>query len=272
VKKTVDPNRRTSNGKAKRGATRSNVIPLAGARRKAPPGKLDVAALARVVGPLPPAQREAGIAARANLDQMAVTAWLYEPFTTRRAGETDEAYALRVRCHAALGFVRRAWLDLEALRPTWEGGPSVHLPELRRMLRAIELAQNSVEGEGRSDVRLRAIGAVREALEWSRRAKEKAGEALDGDDLVAPMPDVDAVRDYACVREPALSVVSIAAWREATERWPGLQTTRGGPRSKGARTAETWQAVVHDLLRSAGLTGAKKARALLSLWDKAKKK
>jgi hypothetical protein len=179
-----------------------------------------------------------------------------------------------VRCHAALGFIRRSWLQLEALRPTWEGGPTVYLSELQRTLSAIERARDSLEGDGGNDVTVRAAGAVREALEWWRRAAAKAGERLDDEEpaLSATPPDLGALLDYACARDPALAGVPPEAWARATERWPGLQAKRGGARSKGAKAAVTWQDVVYDLLKPAGLTTAKNARSILGLWNKSQKK
>lgn len=298
VKKSVGA--KGTNGKTKRDGAKapsaapptaesSNSVLLSNnGLRKVPPGKLDIAALARVVSPLSPAQREAAVEAGANIDQMAVRAWLHEPFSERRAGESDEAYSLRVRHHEALLAARWMVLEIEALRPTAEGAPTVYAHDLEMLLTAVEQAKNQVLGGARNRAKWRTIDAVRGALEVYRRKRVTQSVELEQDDAATAAPmsfgerawrwfwqvrsDVDFARDYAIRRDPALAVVSVGEWARAMERWPGLPSE-----------PIKWATVVHDLLESVDkridgerggkrpaserLTDARDYRSIVRTWE-----
>jgi hypothetical protein len=234
---------------------KSNVVPLHGKRVQKTSGRLDGAALAQALPRLTDSQRAAGIEAGANLDEMAIRAFLYVgPKPVRRSGEDDDGYALRVRDHAARGILRRLSFELEALRPTAEGASDAHRDELLRLLDALEGANARTLGHTK---RKRAIiGAVRETLEYQRRAR---------------VTDLDAIRLYACDRAPELADVSNAGLQRAIDRWPGLPS----------KPVE-WATVVLELLTSADkridrergkkrppaerLTDAKSYRAIAETW------
>jgi hypothetical protein len=261
VRQKVNPT--SASRKASKRTTRgqSNVLafPPRIARER---GRLDLQGVVRLVKPtganLSTSQRaaaqRAGIKTVAELDRYALALARQEERrpARRRDGETDEAYARRRRYFECVDFMRSELLEFEALRPTAEGAPSDYVEDLDARLASVEAAM--VCAQGGETPKRRNIRAVRAALEEHRTSSAAPARYV---------PDVDAVRNYACQLSPALASIPTGAWANAVERWPGIgRHARGG----GARIC--WYHVVYDLLKSApGLTDAKSPQGLRDTWE-----
>lgn len=252
--------------------------PLAGTRpptRKAIPVASKVeqgneASKTATVVPIRPRPR------RLSLERARAAAMSPAPaFVPRRAGESDEANTLRTRHYLATMFVRALATELEAQRPIAEASLSrahaadVDSTELERLLACIESVRKAQSG---SSDQPRIITAVRDALErarkWNARHREQVLEGAWG----AMSLDVDDISEKAMRSAPELAMIPRAAWADAIERWPGLDSARGGSRKKGEKKV-TWYRVVFDLLHLHGLSGdAPSAESLKKTFDSGGKK
>lgn len=257
------------------------------------PGRLDLRdAVVRVVVPradeLSERQRAVGIEYGVDLERLAVLAAQSEQGRryARRAGESDEAHALRDRHFVALAFARSLVLELEALRPTAEGAEGATASDAIDLRRAVEAAEAArarwtapprpADGpSGRDDGAPRRIAAAKAALEhgvrWAAQNRERPMRDEDGSGVYFGVPEVDPdlIRAEAAREAPELAAIPRTDWERALAEYPAARRGRGGDH----RTRPTpWHVVVFSLLQPHALTKASNAKAMLSTYESAAKK